>query len=257
MGRFTPIYLFTELVTMQWRIFGKLPSYGDFVRHNMPSVLRDLFEHWTLTSFEALQQQMGHAWKQTYAKSPIWHFALASSTLTDDHSVAGVMAASVDMAGRCYPFIVLGFIKSALNPFSLMRSLAAYHDDVELLLNTLVTTAHPHITNVQRGDFSPSKLLSQFTDIYQSFSGDHLTSVPMSAPKISQSSGVLTDVLHTDITRCHESLLERLSMPRTTSTQPISIWYTGEKPSISARQRYLFGLPSPDMFYQFLLEGEH
>jgi len=82
--------------------FGKLPIHGDFIRHNVgPEV--DKLDEWIQGGIVSSRTAMGGAWDASFDGTPPHRFIYQAA---GGRVVAGVMAASIDKAGRRYPFLV-------------------------------------------------------------------------------------------------------------------------------------------------------
>lgn len=82
--------------------FGKLPIHGDFIRHNVgPEV--DKLDEWIQGGIVSSRTAMGGAWDASFDGTPPHRFLYQVGS---GRVVAGVIAASIDKAGRRYPFLV-------------------------------------------------------------------------------------------------------------------------------------------------------
>jgi len=82
--------------------FGKLPIHGDFIRHNVgPEV--DKLDEWIQGGIVSSRTAMGGAWDASFDGTPPHRFLYQ---VGGGRVVAGVIAASIDKAGRRYPFLV-------------------------------------------------------------------------------------------------------------------------------------------------------
>ena len=84
--------------------FGKLPSFGDFVRHNAASREVLAFDEWIHQGLYFARTQLGPKWDQTFAAAPQYHFLFIPENA--ERYLAGVMQASHDKSLRRYPFLV-------------------------------------------------------------------------------------------------------------------------------------------------------
>ncbi len=82
--------------------FGKVGSHGDFVKRRLPAPFVAAWDGWLQAALLASRARLGEAWPHRYWHSPIWRFALAPG-VCDEHAWAGVMMASADRVGRCFP----------------------------------------------------------------------------------------------------------------------------------------------------------
>ena len=84
--------------------FGKLPSFGDFVRHNATSREVLAFDEWLHQGLYFARTQLGAKWDQTFAAAPQYCFLFVPENA--ERYLAGVMRASHDKSLRRYPFLV-------------------------------------------------------------------------------------------------------------------------------------------------------
>lgn len=106
--------------------YGKLPSHGDFLHHQLPGRFVDGWDGWLQRSLVASRASLNDRWLPTYLTSPAWRFALAPEVI-DDHAWAGVLLPSVDRVGRYFPFTVA----VALPPLSALVAAGALQDWLE------------------------------------------------------------------------------------------------------------------------------
>jgi type VI secretion system protein ImpM len=85
--------------------FGKLPGYGDFVRSALPEATVAAWDHWVRAGLDASRAVLGQRWLEAYLEAPVWRFRLAPG-LCGASGLAGVMAPSVDRAGRYFPLML-------------------------------------------------------------------------------------------------------------------------------------------------------
>ncbi len=83
--------------------FGKLPSHGDFIRHNLDPDFAEIWDRWLQTCLFETRQQIGENWLNLYLESPVWRFALDAG-IAGPRSMAGILLPSVDAVGRYFPF---------------------------------------------------------------------------------------------------------------------------------------------------------
>lgn len=84
-------------------IYGKLPSHGDFVRHNLDDAFVDPWDEWLRRGLFESRRTLGDQWLGLYLESPVWRFAI-DAEIAGPHAMAGVMLPSVDAVGRYFPF---------------------------------------------------------------------------------------------------------------------------------------------------------
>jgi type VI secretion system protein ImpM len=76
-------------------LFGKLPAHGDFVSRGLAAEERDALDAWLSASLNDARERCGDAFEALFDAAPAWRFA--------DGARAGVLAASMDKAGRRFP----------------------------------------------------------------------------------------------------------------------------------------------------------
>lgn len=90
--------------TLAAACLGKMPTYGDFVRHRASTPSMRALDAWMQQGLYRAKQRDGRAIDSAYDAAPIYHFLFnepeAPSTLL------GVLKPSRDRSGRKYPFMV-------------------------------------------------------------------------------------------------------------------------------------------------------
>ncbi|NKN36384.1 type VI secretion system-associated protein TagF [Agrobacterium sp. a22-2] len=89
--------------------FGKVPAARDFVYHGLPVRLTEAWASMVSPWLAAARSQTGQDWPQAALTSPVWRFLLPGGVpgAADYGGCAGLMAGSIDGAGRVFPFAVL------------------------------------------------------------------------------------------------------------------------------------------------------
>lgn len=85
--------------------FGKLPGHGDFVRAGLPEEVVAAWDGWVRAGLAESRAMLGEAWRDAFLEAPVWRFRFAPGLLAGP-GVAGVMAPSVDRAGRYFPLML-------------------------------------------------------------------------------------------------------------------------------------------------------
>ncbi len=85
--------------------YGKLPAFGDFVWRRLPREFRSQWDPWLQEGMRCSRERLGEPWLDMYLGAPLWRFALRPNVI-DDNMWVGVLMASVDRAGRYFPFTV-------------------------------------------------------------------------------------------------------------------------------------------------------
>ncbi len=130
-------------------LYGKLPSYGDFVHRNLPAKFITTWDEWLQLFVASSQEQIGERWLDIYLTSPIWRFVLSAGVI-DENNWAGIVLPSVDQVGRYYPFTIAVPLNNDINPLEFMSANGRWFAHIEeLALQTL------------DGQFSLEELLEQ------------------------------------------------------------------------------------------------
>lgn len=82
--------------------FGKIPSLGDFMRHNLTAGFVQAWDTWMQEGMLAVREMLGESWDDAYLSAPIWRFTLPGGLAGSD-GMLGIFMASVDRVGRQYP----------------------------------------------------------------------------------------------------------------------------------------------------------
>lgn len=85
--------------------FGKLPGHGDFVRAGLPEEVVAGWDGWVRAGLAESRAMLGDGWRDAFLEAPVWRFRLAPGLLAAP-GLAGVMAPSVDRAGRYFPLML-------------------------------------------------------------------------------------------------------------------------------------------------------
>jgi len=116
----------------QLGMYGKLPSYGDFIHRNLPTNFMIAWDEWLQLYIAGSKEKIGEHWLDIYLTSPIWRFAL-SSGIIDEHHWVGVVLPSVDQVGRYYPFSILMPLPASTNPLEFCAENKAWYAYLEEL----------------------------------------------------------------------------------------------------------------------------
>ena len=86
-------------------LYGKIPSYGDFLHRRLPSSFVEPWNDWLSNALTGSQAALGDGWMEAYLTSPPWRFVIEPGLL-GEAAWLGVLASSVDRVRRCYPITV-------------------------------------------------------------------------------------------------------------------------------------------------------
>jgi type VI secretion system protein ImpM len=81
------------------QLFGKLPSHGDFVSRGLAAGERDALDSWLSAELDTARKLFEDAFDDLYDRAPPWFFQHSEGPAGH----AGVLAPSIDRAGRRYP----------------------------------------------------------------------------------------------------------------------------------------------------------
>jgi type VI secretion system protein ImpM len=113
-------------------LYGKLPSYGDFVHRNLPAKFITTWDEWLQLFIASSKEQMGDSWLDIYLTSPIWRFVLSAGVVDENHW-AGIVLPSVDQVGRYYPFSIAIPLSNDINPLEFISSNGRWFAHIEEL----------------------------------------------------------------------------------------------------------------------------
>ena len=88
--------------------FGKLPAYGDFVRHNASKNEVIAFDQWLQQGIQSSKNLTNVNWNSVFDNSPAYHFHFY---LNPQQSLIGIWHPSMDSAGRRFPFVLASIIE--------------------------------------------------------------------------------------------------------------------------------------------------
>lgn len=90
-------------------LFGKLPSYGDFVRRELPQSFVQPWDEWLQASLGAAREALGADFAAAWAAAPAWRFHLPAG-VCGPTTVVGVMLTSEDLVGRHFPLTLAALL---------------------------------------------------------------------------------------------------------------------------------------------------
>ncbi|MEM8812404.1 MAG: type VI secretion system-associated protein TagF [Pseudomonadota bacterium] len=110
--------------------FGKIPSAGDFVSHNLPPRIADTWADKMAGWMAASKKSDREAWMRQFLTSPIWRFVLPAGVI-GPQAWCGLLAGSTDSVGREFPFTVLMSTSIDTQRFQPIRILDTCFDRIE------------------------------------------------------------------------------------------------------------------------------
>lgn len=84
-------------------IYGKHPSFGDFLVHGLPRAVSDQLDVWLERELPKVKAALGDAWEAAWASAPPLYMWIGPSVL--GLPVMGVFRASQDKVGRRFPLM--------------------------------------------------------------------------------------------------------------------------------------------------------
>ncbi len=90
-------------------LFGKLPSYGDFVRRELPQSFVLPWDEWLQASLGAARDALGADFAEVWAAAPPWRFHLPAG-VCGPMTAVGVLLTSEDLVGRSFPLTLAALL---------------------------------------------------------------------------------------------------------------------------------------------------
>jgi len=84
--------------------FGKLPSFGDFIRYNASGAEVRAFEQWIQEGLYMASKYFDREWDSVYKNSPAYHFLFYPENT--ELFLTGIFHSSHDKSERKYPFVI-------------------------------------------------------------------------------------------------------------------------------------------------------
>ncbi len=84
-------------------LYGKHPSFGDFVTNGLPETAQATLEQWLHHVMPAIRESWGDSWGPLFEASPIIRFWFGGTLVGEVGPIFGVMAPSRDTVGRRFP----------------------------------------------------------------------------------------------------------------------------------------------------------
>ncbi|WP_206244457.1 type VI secretion system-associated protein TagF [Novosphingobium terrae] len=134
-------------------LFGKLPSHGDFVARGLPAAERAALDGWLSGEVDAARRMFAAAFDDLYDRAPPWRFARAEGPV----GAAGVLAPSIDLAGRRFPLYL------ALAGVAAEALVAAAHWCEDMLHHAFVESWHADRLVEETARFAGGSLTAGWT----------------------------------------------------------------------------------------------
>lgn len=128
-------------------VYGKLPSYGDFVRRELPSDFLNPWDQWLQSGIAMARDGLGSSFDALWATATPWRFRLKAGACGPS-AIAGVLLTSRDSVGRCFPLTVAAAVPEfALPPgedwYAGLEKVAAAARDCCDSVDTLMANVPP------------------------------------------------------------------------------------------------------------------
>lgn len=135
----------SETITPHCGYYGKVPTRGDFIKHNLPRSFIEPWDDWLQSAIDCGHKQLAEkSWLDAYLTSPIYRFVLTPG-ICGETSWIGILMPSVDRVGRYFPLTLGAPVSPQTNPLQALTlyeqwftdaenvALSALEDDFELL----------------------------------------------------------------------------------------------------------------------------
>lgn len=231
---------------MEVGFYGKLPSHGDFLRRRVSDAFVDTWDAWLRECLAASQTALGDRWLDVYLTSPAWRFACAAGAC-GPLPVMGVVAPSVDQAGRYYPLTLVAELPVEVNLIPAAWGSESFFQRAEAVVIETLATERVDFDRFDRGVMALQQELAALA-------------VPPSLVLDWEASGILTDRPHawhlplaasSDVRTAFEQLL---SMHLEAKYRPLVLFWTDGSAVVEPSCLIVKGLPEPS-FYAALLDG--
>ena len=96
-------------------VYGKIPSYGDFVRRRLPQSFVEPWDAWLQLGIASARNSLGADFEALWAAAPPWRFSLPVG-VCGEAAVAGVLISSLDSVGRLFPLTLVVLLAPGTQP---------------------------------------------------------------------------------------------------------------------------------------------
>jgi type VI secretion system protein ImpM len=226
--------------------YGKLPSHGDFLRRRLPDAFVAPWDAWLQDCMAASRASLDGRWLDVFLTSPVWRFVCAPGAC-GPLAMVGVLAPSVDRAGRYFPLTLAAPLPSWGNVLAAARLAAPFFARAERLI---VETLGAERVDLQAFDAGTRELAF---DVAPVAAGPHvvlhgaaadLLDAEMPAWQLSlPSSAGMADAFE-------QLLAQRLGR----GFDPVVLWWSEGSSLVEPSSLVTRGLPSPQRFAA-LLDG--
>lgn len=113
-------------------LFGKMPSFGDFVTRRLTSDFIASWDGWLQGAVAGSRQRLGERWLHLFLQAPIWRFLLTPGVINGS-AWAGVLIPSVDRVGRYFPLTLAMNVGSEIDPMGTFPAASEWYHRLESL----------------------------------------------------------------------------------------------------------------------------
>ncbi|MGQ8367221.1 type VI secretion system-associated protein TagF [Glaciecola sp. 1036] len=223
--------------------FGKLPAYGDFIQRNINPAIIDYLDNWILQAFDNSQNTLEKGWRNAYFTAPIWRFYIDAGIVSRS-ALTGLMMPSVDKAGRCYPFFVVGEFSEHTDIFKLAISAELHHLDCEDYLLHLLETEHTNLDDITK----------TLVKLYQPLNKSLLKKAEYIDPNCPNEIFKFSPLQENSICEISQECLSKVI---TEHYAGISIWHRSQSEKILPQYRFFKGMPTIQTYLEFLAVDEN
>jgi type VI secretion system protein ImpM len=110
--------------------YGKLPVRGDFIGRRLDRGFVDVWHGWVQECIACSREQLGEAWQSRYLSAPLWRFLMGPG-VCGPAAFAGVLMASVDRVGRCFPLLLAVAVPAPPAPVRAMHQADTWFAEIE------------------------------------------------------------------------------------------------------------------------------
>jgi type VI secretion system protein ImpM len=210
--------------------YGKLPIRGDFMGRRLDRDFVDAWHGWIQECLAISREQLGDDWQSRYLAAPLWRF-LIGPAICGASASAGVLMASADRVGRCFPLVFAVAVSRSAAPLRAMESARAWFEEIEgIALAALAEDLDPEVYDAKLRAIAPPPLASAPRG------REHGFGIVLGEDK--RISGlVVADRFLADLTETY------------------SLWWTAGAPNFAPAIVAARGLPAPEGF-SALLDGD-
>ena len=213
-------------------LYGKLPSYGDFVQGGLPEEFVQALDAWLSRAIAGSRDRLGANWKEQYLVAPPWRFGLDAG-IASDMSVAGVLIPSTDSVGRCFPLVLAAAGRGDAVAFAYLDD--PWFESIEMLASRAV---RDNMTKWDLLDALSEKVPAQWPEPWRN-------TLVHKSPHATIWTGSNPDAGPAAFAR------DVLAMAAA-SDKPIGLWWTKGSDHVSPTMLVCQAWPTPELYTAFL-----